>query len=90
MPSTVAVTPFGDATAMMNQVDGALRYFGYDVPSIVKNFDLKTVGLVTLAIVFAIIIFDLVSTTFAAPVFGRSLTSTIAETWLERPNVQGR
>ena len=95
MPAAAAVSsPFANPNALMSQVDGALRYFGQDLTSIIKNFDLKTLGTATIVVVLAILLFDLVASFFATPgsypVFGRSLTSFAAQAWKERPNVQGR
>ena len=97
MPSTIA-TPLAfngfDTTAVMNQVDGALKYFGFDLVDLTKKFDIKTVGIVALVVILGIVIFDIFSFNFAragaTPLLGRSMAVTAAKAWIDRPSVQGR
>ena len=86
----VASSPFGDATALMNQVDRTLKYFGSDLTSMVNNFDLKSVGIIAIVIVAGIFLFDLIGTGFGAPFLGRSLSSSAAQLWQDRPQISGR
>ncbi|KAG7156269.1 uncharacterized protein LOC121853794 [Homarus americanus] len=92
MPSTVVTSTLPAATAVMHQVDESLRTLGFDLKSLVKAFDLQTVGLLTLVVVVGIFLFDLLnygyssyqddSSTYTS--YGRSLVTTAARVWDHR------
>ena len=87
------ITPIQNPNQLMNQVDGALRYFGSDLSSIFKNFDIATVGIIVVAVILGIIVIDLFGTSFGLQpntFYGRSLSAVSAQAWKERPNIQGR
>lgn len=76
----------------MTQVDHTLRTFGFDLKGLVKAVDLQTVGLVTLVVVAAIIIFDIIHYGYASYAgatssytsYGRSLATSAAKVWDQR------
>lgn len=88
MPST-AVTYSPD---IMTQVDETLRTLGFDLKGLVKAFDLKTVGLLTLLVVAAIFLFDIINYGYASYAgspssytsYGRSLVTNAAKVWDQR------
>ena len=77
---------------IMTQVDQTLRTLGFDLTSLVKTFDLKTVGLLTVLVVAAIFLFDLVNYGYASygsssssyTSYGRSLVTNAAKVWDQR------
>lgn len=90
MPSPAVTLPY--SPDFMTQVDQTLRTFGLDLKGLVKAFDLQTVGLVTLIVVAAIIIFDVISYGYASYAgtsssytsYGRSLVTSAAKVWDQR------
>lgn len=91
MPSP-AVTALPLSPDFMTQVDQTLRTFGFDLKGLVKAFDLKTVGLLTLVVVGAIILFDIIHYGYASYAgntssytsYGRSLATSAAKVWDQR------
>ncbi|XP_071530500.1 uncharacterized protein [Panulirus ornatus] len=92
MPSTVAVTAAPVASSLMYQVDQSLRTLGFDLKSLVKSFDLQTVGLLTLLVVVGIFLFDFLNYGYSSyygdtstyTSYGRSLVTTAAKIWDQR------
>lgn len=76
----------------MTQVDQTLRTLGFDLTSLVKTFDIKTVGLLTLVVIGAIFLFDLLhygyagyaGTSSSYTSYGRSLVTSAAKVWDQR------
>ncbi|KAK3864237.1 hypothetical protein Pcinc_030057 [Petrolisthes cinctipes] len=91
MPSAAAAIPTA-AETVIHTVDHGLRTLGYDLKSLVKAFDLQTVGLLTLVVIAGIFLFDLFSygyssyagntSTYAS--YGRSLVFNAAKIWDQR------
>ena len=85
------------ADAIMTNVDSALRTVGYDLPSIIKNIDFKTVGLVTGAIILGLLIFDVLTQWLSSSFkdddfssyssYGRSLAVGAAKVWDQRNEI---
>ncbi|XP_050692918.1 uncharacterized protein LOC126983830 [Eriocheir sinensis] len=91
MPSAgITTLPF--SPDFMTQVDQTLRTLGFDLKGLVKAFDLKTFGLVTLVVVAAIILFDIIHYGYASYAgetssytsYGRSLATSAAKIWDQR------
>lgn len=91
MPAAgITTLPF--SPDFMTQVDQTLRTFGFDLKGLVKAFDLQTVGLVTLVVVAAIILFDIIHYGYASyggetssyTSYGRSLATSAAKIWDQR------
>ncbi|XP_063840662.1 uncharacterized protein LOC135089220 [Scylla paramamosain] len=89
MPSPALTTYSPD---LMTQVDQTLRTLGFDLTSLVKSFDIKTVGLLTLVVIGAIFLFDLIHYGYASYAgssssytsYGRSLVTSAAKVWDQR------
>lgn len=78
------------ADSLMTNVDSALRTVGYDLPSLIKSVDLKTVGLVTGAVILGLLLFDVITQWFGGSyandvssysTYGRSLAVSAAKVW---------
>ncbi|XP_066977552.1 uncharacterized protein [Macrobrachium rosenbergii] len=77
---------------LMNKVDEQLRTAGYDLKSFIKSIDLHTVGFLTLLVVAAIFLFDLLNYGYSAYLgntssyssYGRSLVTNAAKVWDQR------
>ncbi|XP_045118561.1 uncharacterized protein LOC123508746 [Portunus trituberculatus] len=89
MPSAALTTI---SPGIMTQVDQTLRTLGFDLTSLVKTFDIKTVGLLTLVVIGAIFLFDLIHYGYAGYIgtsssytsYGRSLVTGAAKVWDQR------
>ncbi|XP_053634215.1 uncharacterized protein [Cherax quadricarinatus] len=94
MPSalTETVVPGASAATIMQQVDQSLRTFGFDLKSLVKALDLQTIGILTLVVVLAIVLYDIISYNYSSyhgdlssySSYGRSLVTTAAKVWDQR------
>lgn len=95
MPSTIAATVAPAASTLMYQVDQSLRTLGFDLKSLVKSFDIQTVGLLTLLVVAGIFLFDFFNYGYSSyygdtssyTSYGRSLVTTAAKVWDQRDHL---
>lgn len=78
------------ADNIMTNVDSALRTVGYDLPSLFKTIDIKTVGLVAGAIIIGLLLLDVIAQWFGGKytddvssysTYGRSLAVGAAKIW---------
>lgn len=85
------------ADNIMTNMDSALRTVGYDLPSLIKSIDLKTIGLVTGAIVLGLLLFDVISQWFGGSytddvssysTYGRSLAVNAAKIWDKKDELE--
>ncbi|XP_018019513.1 uncharacterized protein LOC108675968 [Hyalella azteca] len=93
MPASAALH---QADNIMTNVDSALRTVGYDLPSLIKSIDFKTIGLVTGAIILGLLLFDVISQWLGKSLdndyssyssYGRSLAVGAAKVWDKKDEI---